>query len=356
MNNSEVLGESLSKAHNVRFRINCEFLHSCAFHCPGCFVYRRNNFDEAQLDVLVKAVDMFRENGMTFDEIILGPTDFFAALNTAELVAEPKFKDIFKDGDVVLTLLSTLQSDEEHIREVIKAVNENLTHPNQEIEALIVFDLQRVMEESDDYVKELQSKLALLDEFNPAVDYALQMNIQDTNKLEGEFTLANITRFVRENFDTIVEFNPSFLRTRKLKLIGPILEAWNTMLEEQIDETNKNDITFTMANAYHAGFNEITFNFHNGDLYMCPFIYENVFDRSEPFKIPKRNGMFYEWADIEQYDAFAKIQQFNYATKTTECGDCPYLMSCTAKHVLFYMEQHDLKDCMISKPVVGLYE
>ena len=246
MNNSEVLGESLNKANNIRFRVNCEFLYSCAFHCAGCFVNRRSSqYDDHQLDVLLNTIELFRNNGLTFDEIILGPTDFFAAKNTAELLQEEKFKEIFKNGDVVLTILTTLQTEEDEIRELIKVVNENLTHPDQEIETLVVFNLERVMEENMDYVTELRTKLALLDQFNAKVDYALQMNIQDTSKIKGYFTLDNITKFVREQFNTIVEFNPSFARTANSKIVTNTLDAWNSMLSSQIDENNKDDHYFS---------------------------------------------------------------------------------------------------------------
>lgn len=358
MNESEVLNEPLVNASNVRVRLNCEFLHKCGFHCAGCYVNRTSsNFDDRQLDIFANTIKMFRDNGMTFDEIILGPTDFFAASNTGDLLKEPEFWGQFMHKDpVVLTLLTTLQSDEATIVELIETVNDFFIHHAQEIEVLVVFDLQRVIKEEESYIKELQEKLALLDRFNPAVDYALQMNIQDVSKLEGEFTLSNITTFVRKHFDTIVEFNPSFLRTGKRKIVDGILDSWNQMLEEQINEDNKNDITFTMANPYHAGFNEITYNFHNGDLYMCPFIYENVFDKHEDFKVLKTLGQdYYEWDNILNHDTTAKVVQFSYAMETDECSSCPYLMSCISKHVLYYMCVHDLKKCMISKKTTELY-
>ena len=355
MNNSEVLHEPLSAANNVRFRINAEFLHQCEFNCAGCFVNRRaSNYDTRQLDILLDTVNLFRVNDMTFDEIILGPTDFFAASNTLDLLKEPLFRKVFENGDVVLTILTTLQSSDDQILDHIVAVNDAFPHPNQEIEVLVVFDLRRMFEEDEAYIAELHHKLRLLDRFVPAVDYAFQMNIQDPSKVVGDFTLPKLTSFVRERFDTIVEFNPSFLRTGKEKIVDSTLDAWNGLLEEQITDDNKDDITFTMSNAYHAGFNEITYNFHDGDLYMCPFIYENVFDRDEAFKVNK-TGDYYTWADIIYHDGWAKLEQFSYASETDECSACPYLMSCSAKHVLFYMKQHGIKRCMISKPTVELY-
>ena len=357
MNHSEILNESLNEANNVRVRLNCEFLHSCAFHCPGCFVYRKNGYDERQLDILENTVQMFRDNGMTFDEIILGPTDFFAAANTRELLAEPKFKKLFENGDVVLTFPTTLQVTDEEMFATIDAVNEHLNHPDQEIEALVVPELEKVMAGDMEYIEFFRDRLkTIFNRFNAKVDYAIQMNIMDTKKLEGDFVLGNVTRAVRTYFDTIVEFNPSFFRTAKPSLITPILEKWNAMLEANITPENKNDVTFTMANMYHAGYNELTYNFHQGDLYICPFIYENVFDKSESFMIPKSDGDYYKWEDFAAYDAQVKAEQYGYLSQTTECEDCQYVASCVAKHVCFYMKQYDIKDCMITKKVVGYYE
>lgn len=356
MSKSKVLHEPLVEAKQVTFRLNCEFLHECEFHCAGCYVNRRSsNYDDRSLDILLNTVQMFRDEGMIFDEIILGPTDFFAASNTLDLLAELPFRKVFENGDVVLTILTTLQSDPDTILEHIVAVNDAMPHPNQEIEALIVFDLDRLINEDAAYIADMKYKLLLLDRLVPAVDYAFQMNILDPTKVTGEFSLEKITTLVRENFSAIVEFNPSFLRTGKGSIIDRTLEAWNTMLEEQVTAENKDGVTFTISNPYHAGFNEITYNFHGGDLYMCPFIYENVFDRDEAFKIPKSGGDYYTWADILEHDAVAKLEQFAYASETEECEQCPYQMSCIGKHVLFYMQQHGIKKCVISKPTVSLY-
>lgn len=356
MNHSEVINEPLSDASNVRIRVNAEFLRDCAFHCEGCYVQRKNHYTEMDLQILYDAVQKFRNHGFTFDEIILGPTDFFAAYNTEELLAEQKFNRIFKNGDVVLTILTTLQSDDEVILKRIEEINKHFDFPGMEIEVLVVFDLKKVIAQDLDYVDQLKHKINLLNNLNPAVDYALQMNIQDTSVITKEFSLENITTFVREHFDTIVEFNPSFMRTRNPRIMGPVLESWNAMLEENVTPTNKDDVTFTMANYYHAGYNEITYNFKDGKMYMCPFIYENVFDRSEPFLIEPKHPPFYEISDFIDHDFFAKCEQFKYLAKTSECAGCPYMPSCVAKHVIYYMKAYEIKDCMISKKVVELYK
>lgn len=354
MNYSPFINEGEMNSTNTRVRIAVEFLDSCQFDCAGCFVKRRNEYSEHDLDILLSAVDMFKAQGMDFDEVILGPTDFFSATNTIATLTNPKFKKIFENGDVVLTVLSTLQDTEEHILDVIKVVNEHYTHPNMEMEFLIPFNIQRVVNQDIMYVSEVQRKIQLLDQLKPAVDYAMQLNIHDVDKMVDGFSLPKMTKFIRQNFQTIVEFNPSFMRARKAHIVKKVLAEWNTTLETHVKELHAQDITFTMVNQYHASFNETTYTYKDGHLYICPFIYENVVDLGPEFKIPKASD-FYTIDDINSIDTKIIADQYEFASES-ECGDCEYLGSCVGKKAVYYMKQYNMRECIISKKLMAYYE
>lgn len=338
---------------NNRVRISTEFLDSCKFSCAGCFVKRRNEFSDKDMDVLFQSVQMFRSVGMSFDEIILGPTDFFGASNTESVIEHPMFKKIFENGDVVLTILTTLQETDERILELIECVNRNLTHPNTEMEVLIPFDIKRLVAKDPFYVMDLKRKIQMLNRLNPTVDYAMQINIHDVDQMVDKFSLPELTRYVRDTFKTIVEFNPSFMRSKKAHIVTKVLGEWNAMLERHVDELAAEDITFTMVNENHANHNELTFNFKDGHLYICPFIYENVIDLSDAFKIEK-NGEYYTIADIDAKNAQVMADQYEYAS-TVECVDCDFQGSCIGKRVLYYMGTYDITNCVVSKPVMAYY-
>ena len=355
MNNSQVLNTPVNQADKLTFRLNCEFLQNCKYHCSGCYVTRKNNFDNDQLYQLHNIIELFRDNNTIFDELILGPTDFFAATNTIELLNTPQFIEIFKYGDVVLTILTTLQSDDTTITQLIDIINQNLSNSTQEMEILIVMDLQRIISKDQSYINHIKHKLNILDTLNPTFDYAMQMNIQDLSKF-GNITLPEIAQYIKQQLNTVVEFNPSFLRTKNNKFKNGILSIWNNLINSQINQNNKSDIIFTMANQFHAGFNEITFNFHQGDLYLCPFIYENVFDKSSAFKIPKINNKFYTWNDIVQNDIVIKSEMFKYLPQTTYCSNCLHQMSCVSKYVPYFMQQYNITDCIVAKDVIDLYQ
>lgn len=353
MNYSPFINEGEMNSTSTRTRINVEFLDDCKFNCSGCYVKRRNTFSDEDVDVLVHAVDMFRSAGMSFDEIILGPTDFFSASNTEQVITHPDFKRIFENGDVVLTILTTLQETEERILELIGIVNESLPHPDMEMEVLIPFNIQRVVDKDPFYVMEMKRKINLLNLLKPTVDYAMQINIHDVDKLTDRFSLPEVTTFVRDTFNTIVEFNPSFMRTKKPHIVMKVLDDWNDLLERHVQRLHAEDITFTMVNKYHASYNELTYNFKDGHLYVCPFIYENVIDLSEPFKIPKASH-YYTIEDMDVKDVEVLGEQYAYAPNT-DCGECEYQGSCIGKKVLYYMKQYDMTKCVVSKPVMAYY-
>lgn len=353
MNHSPFIDEGAMTSTTMRVRINTEFLDSCKFSCAGCFVKRRNEFTDSDVDILINAIEMFRSNGMSFDEVILGPTDFFSASNTEEVLCHPAFKSIFENGDVVLTILTTLQEGEDRIKELIQCVNDNLIHPNMEMEVLIPFDVQRVVDKDPFYVMEMKRKIQILNLLNPTVDYAMQINIHDVDKMVAGFSLPEVTRYVRDTFGTIVEFNPSFMRVKKPHIITRVLDDWNDMLERHVDQLAADDITFTMVNKYHASYNELTYNFKDGYLYVCPFIYENVVDLSDAFKI-ERQGEYYTIDDINAKDIHVLGDQYEYSSDV-ECGACEFQGSCVGKKVLYYMKQYNIAKCVVSKPVMAFY-
>lgn len=353
MNHSPYLREGEMDSTSTRVRINVEFLDSCKFNCDGCYVKRRNEFTDDDVDVLKHSVQMFRDAGMSFDEIIVGPTDFFSASNTKEVLTHPGFKSIFENGDVVMTILTTLQEPESRIRELIDVINANYTHPDMEMEVLIPFNIQKVVDKDVFYVMEMKRKIQLLNLLNPTIDYAMQINIHDVDKMTPGFSLPEVTRYVRDTFGTIVEFNPSFMRTKKPHIVTKVLDEWNAMLERHIDREDADDITFTMVNKHHASYNELTYNFKDGYLYICPFIYENVIDLSEAFKIEKTNR-YYTINDVNAMDVKVIGDQYEYSSDV-ECATCEFQGSCVGKKVLYYMKQYKIERCVVSRPVMSYY-
>lgn len=356
MSNCETLYKPVAQAQDMRIRFNLEFLKGCSFHCPGCYVNRNNAFSDHDLDIVYNSLLQFKQSGYIFDEIILGPTDFFAAYNTEELITNPKFIRLFEEP-IVLTLLTTLQSDPKDIERRIELINKHLGK-DIELEILIPFEVPKILAKDRKYVESLKEKIKILQKFNCDVEYAMQMNIQDMSHLKG-FNLKEVSDYIWKEFQTITEFNPSFLRSNNAGVTTKTIQSWNEMLSENIKSEHLHGserITFTMANPNHAGFNEITYNYHKGFFYTCPFIYENVFDRSDHFKIPPSGEQgFYHLNDFLSHRHETDSRQMNYLKKTKDCEKCPHSMSCVSKQVIDYMSYKKETECILARDVLDLY-
>jgi len=355
MSTSNSVLKPISDTNSIKVRFNLELLKGCEFRCPGCYVNRNNNFSVDDLDIIEDAGKKFLDNGYEFNEVILGPTDFFAAYNTVELIQNKKFTNIFMDPNIFMTILTTLQTDDEEILNRIKILNENFK-PTTCIEVLVIFDLQKTLNEDQQYFTMMKHKISLLNNIAGEVEYAFQINIQDTSSV-NRFELARLTKLVREEFGTIVEFNPSFLRSQNKKISAHIIKSWNKMLYENIvQDDGEEDILLTMRNINHGSFSEITYNYQHGEFYVCPFIYENVFDKSENFKIAKTgDNDLYDLKDFINHRNQVDLKQYHYSEKTEECMSCPHLTSCVGKQILLYMESNDIKSCILAKEAMELY-
>ena len=346
--------KSIGETGSIKIRMNLELLKGCEFRCPGCYVNRNNSYTDKDLDIIFDAGKKFLNNGYEFNEVILGPTDFFAAYNTIDLMKNSKFTNLFMDPNIFMTIITTLQTDDKEILHRIDLINKYLK-PTTCVEVLVIFDLEKTLKSDPDYIKMMKYKISLLNNIVSEVEYAFQINIQDTSKI-SKFGLAHLTKTVREEFGTIVEFNPSFLRSQNNEVSTNIINSWNEMLNNNILNSEHNeDILLTMRNVNHGGFSEITYNFQHGNFYVCPFIYENVFDNGDGFKIsPSGPSSFYELNDFLSHRNATDLKQFIYSESTEECASCSYLTSCVGKQILHYMENNDLKSCILAKEAMRL--
>ncbi len=354
MSTSDTATKLFSEINSLKIRFNLELLKGCEFKCPGCYVTRNNSYCEKDLEIVLDAASKFLNEGYDFNEVILGPTDFFVANNTIDIISNPKFVNLFVSPRIFLTIVSTLQTNDHEILKRIDIINENFDSKTC-IELLIIFDLEKALSNDQEYIEFMKHKLNLLQNINGPVEYAFQINIQDTSGMDN-FKLSYLTKFVREEFGTIFEFNPSFMRSKNPEVLAETLKRWNEMLRSNskaVKENNEEEYLFTMRNRNHGSFSEITYNFKNGFFYTCPFIYENVFDKSDSFKInPTRQDGFYELNDFLVHRHKTDRDQFTYSNKTEECSNCVNLTSCVGKQILHYMENNNIKSCLLPKDVM----
>lgn len=346
----EATSETVTKPV-VAHRANVEFTTDCRFNCRGCFVNKKNppyvKTDLILLEDLIKQVD---QTGMIFDELVFGPVDFFGAPNSRDLLREERLQHIMMTYKPIFAIPTTLQCSKEEITDFVVLFNKLYPHTFLEFELQVVVNPKRLQADDRPYIEDLKEKIRMFDDLVSHVCYTLQINIQSLANID----LHKLSLMARDEFQTIIDYNPSFFRSHNPKAIAKMLKLWNDELTRQVNPENKNDIQMVIADWTHGGFNYTNWIISRGKLFLSPFIHENVADTTDRFLVPK-SGEHYSVDDLNKAIDMSRKIQYEYAPQTTECSSCPYLSTCVARHILYYMHQYGIKDCVLPKKVLDLY-
>lgn len=333
----------------MAFRANLEFLSSCAHVCPGCFVNKDNGYSVEDLEVLYDIMGKVNASGLLFDELVLGPVDSLGAANTEAILMEPLFQKIMSEFKPILALPTTFMCEDERLERIIAIFNEHYV-PEMELEWQIVIHPEKIFARDILYIENLKRKIALLDTLKQPCCYAMQMNVRSLSGI----SLEDVSRFVADEFETIIDVVPSFFRTGNARVVSKMIRLWNKELTRQVTDENKHVIHNVIVDQSHGWFNYANWAFKNGHLYASPFIHENVIDLREQFRIPKA-GRFYEVDQLLSVLEGKWAGGFSYAKETNECSSCQYLNVCVSRQVLDYMQANSMKQCLLPKQVLDLY-
>jgi hypothetical protein len=97
---------------------------------------------------------------------------------------------------------------------------------------------------------------------------------------------------------------------------------------------------YTMFDANFNGHGCTNYSFYNGNLYMNPFVFDGILQRTEEFKVDSLNTTNF------------LAENLSHATSTKECENCEYLMSCAERNVLIYMKSRNLTECVTVKEYI----
>ncbi len=335
----------LRRAPQSTFSIQLEFLDSCDFMCPGCFVKRRNSFTQKDLDDLNHLAEQFSDRGFEMNEIILGPTDLFGCKNAEEILSDPGFISLF-DHFHALTFPTTLQSDHEHIKHLVNLMRTNL--PDEiYLEVFVVFDMSRYNENNEEYIALLEKNLALLEDAN----IIFAFNIHD--QAFDEVAYQTISESVNERYNSHLKMVPSFFRSPNDMKVLQNLHMWKDKMNETITSENAESILNNMSDPYFGGYTYYIYIYKDGQLYASPFIYDFIFDNKPSLIVPRDSDGRYHIDTLFEWERRNIISQYEFATKTPECASCRYLSSCVGKKVLSFMENHSIVKCFLPRETMN---
>lgn len=330
---------SLSEIDRTTINLSLEFLNKCEFHCSGCYVNRRNNFSDDDLaNIAVLADDLAQLPGTELNEVIVGPTDFFATENVEVLFEKPEFLGLF-DHFSAITITSTLQTAPKKTAELIAKTLATLP-PAIHLELFVSLDVERFMHDDIMYLTTLESNLKLLSNANILFIFNMYKH-----PLFERYT--EVAKLVNKQYNSHLKMNPSFFRGKKSELIRRELGEWKRTIELAVEKSSLGDVLMNVADDYFGGSTYLTLAYKQRKLYVSPCFYDYAFDETPMFEVDGLtvDRIFQKLDDLT-------IAQYRYVEQTEQCGNCPLLASCVSKKVLASMEQHKITECLMPRNII----
>lgn len=346
--------QDASQLEHMDFVLNLEVLNKCKHACVGCFVNRRNSVDDVDLNKALAIATELSEQGYRFREVILSPTDIFSCDNALEILNDPAFHALMRiHPKTRITSTAMFENmDTQRFLEIFDVLdNRDFFKEDMIIEFLVPMNVQKMLAGDVQYLEDHQRALNFLKNHTPKiVDWSFVVNVHHDQDFIDNFD--RLTQIARDDFDTVIEFLPSFFRTGKNHLIADHLETWKQFLQNTINDDNYMNAMLTIADKHHNSFNTLVLNYRKNELYISPFIYEQIVHSHPKLKVEPLTAT----AAVERYQDSLGEQYLYAATKTKECGTCPYLNTCVGRNVISFMEMNNLKNCIYPKDVLDRYD
>lgn len=316
-----------------------DILNGCEHKCPGCFVQRKNDFMDDDLARIEPLIQEMKAKGYDLNEMFVGPTDIFSAINYDQLINSEVFKRISRDFTITCT--STLLNDTADIDRKLQMFREAFPQRARETEIFVILDLTRYFNRDWFYINQLHRNIKLLHDWN--VFFIVNVYSED---MFDELNLTELTVRLKKDFGTKLRINPSYFRGTSKRHIEGYAQKHKRLLEKQISTDNIQDVFLNMTDVYFNSYTLLSLCLNKGVLSVMPFIYEAIPQENAAFDI-KPEGSKYELRDVEKKQHELTTRQYAYAPSTEKCDDCEHLASCVSRDVLAYMETREVTDCFL---------
>ena len=331
--------------NSMDFVLNLDILNGCVHACDGCYINKFKkvkNWEEVLENAYQIASDLTAQ-GLRFRELILGPTDFFSAFNTEEVLRHPVFQKLLRLNDKTrITAACVFDNlNKEHFQHIFNILDdESLYRKDMILEFLVPLHTQKMLNREDDYMANNKYALEFFKNDSPKViDWSYVINIHNNELLKDNY--GEVVSTIKDEFNTILEFNPGFFRTNNEKVINRNMGYWKDFLSHILNEHDYRDVYLTNIDHHHNTANTICLNLYEGGVYFSPFIYEQIIDTNENFKVKQMSA-----EHIMQQHVDLINDGFAYALTTNSCSNCKYLTACAGRNVLNFMENKGIKDCV----------
>ena len=304
----------------LRTEINLDILHGCDQACPGCFIPRKNLTTADNLTTLYELLI----NGSFYpDEINVGPTDIFDAKNFYDLMLHPSMKKLYSISSIAYS--TTLLQDIYLIKEKHKIIWDLYDGVDRipDIDFKIVLDIDKYL---DNKLYQWYEKLELFKEGS------VQFRVNYYKGIFDRISYNELCEIVFKDFNAPIVITPSFLTNKNTEgKVEQYLKSFREdLLAQNIDEKWRN--LYTFFDAKFNGFGCQNYSFYNGKLYVNPFLYDAIIQRTPEFE-----------TNIDEPTLHVNMK---YAQDFEDCKNCEFMFSCAERNVHMYMKSRRLSSCV----------
>ena len=327
------------------FILALDLLNGCAQSCRGCFVDKKGEFlgQKQMLERACEVAEDLSRCDWRLREVVVGPTDFFSAANTEDILAMPLFQELLRFHPQTHLTVPCIFSplDRHRFSEIFHLLdNPSWFRSNLSLEFFVLLDVEKLLRRDEAYMRDNFWVIDFFKRQTPkVVEWFYLINMHKGMSLRHRFL--EIAEIVADKFETVLEFGPGFFRLQNHTLNKKILKSWKDFLESLMEREDYQGIFFTNWDKEHSTANTIFLNFLGDQVYFSPFIYDQIVDTSELLKVKdlSAKGLFGQHTFLQKLG-------YQYAQKTRECSDCEHLVSCVGRNVLNIMQLHEATECL----------
>tara|TARA_R110001606_G_scaffold335976_2_gene483931 strand:- start:1138 stop:2319 length:1182 start_codon:yes stop_codon:yes gene_type:complete len=351
-----------SQASKFDVLINFEGLTGCDHGCVGCFVNKNQDVTtmNSMLETAQLLADGVKRTGLNLREFVVGPTDFFSAENTVNILENPIVQNIMREHTKA-RIATPSKIDEvsmEKLREIFAILDDPSKYRDEMIIEFImpIGNIDKILND-EDYFNDIKTKLEFFDKQTPKnIDWS--WTLQASNVMQKHLTKENYNKLlykILNEYETILEMNPAFSRAPSVLHQRNNLVAWNNFLKEVVDQDNYADVTMSMANLYCNSMNFIGLTIIPG--YKEPRVFLNVMLHEQAFftNHPELEvtGLSFEEILAKRDHLIAK--GLAKSSKVKDCVDCKYAVACANRLIFQAQDAMNMHECLMPLEVLEMY-
>lgn len=288
--------------------------------------------------------------------VFVAPTDFLTASNTLEILENEQTRSLlqrFKRLSLQTTYLDI--SGIEAIKEVL---HRHYTH--MELELNFVIEPEHI--ENDKYLQRIiDNRKKVYDALQwpmPVLSFCI-LNVYEYDRIKKSNVKKILHDYrilhdkIKDLFGTTIDFNFSMTRNSwwSNEDVENAVRSISNIFDEGVGSEFGATLRFSFGSLTDSRI-EKHYNWHAGELYLSPMVYERIASFHELLKIPSDGVQRFSVQNTEAFEEASLLRQYQSLHDKPDCNTCDYAASCIERGIVTFMDMYDIKRCIVAKKAV----